>query len=74
MEVSEIISYFLVVLFPGVVVWIMKLQNQVADLKTSVAVNATKDLDTERRVLELTNKIDLLIESVNEIKRELASS
>lgn len=73
MEVTEIISYFLTVLVPGMLVWNMKIQAQIGDLKTAVAVNSSKDEVLEAHVLKMEEKLDKLIESVNAVKEQVAT-
>lgn len=72
MEVTQIISFFLSVLFPGMVVWVMRLQGQIAELKTSVAVNTSKDVQLSEHVLKMETKLDEISKSVAYIREEIA--
>lgn len=73
MQITEIISYLLSVLLPALFVWIMRLQAQLGDLKTEVAVNSSKDSQLEAHVLKMEGKLDDLIGSLNEVKERLAT-
>ncbi len=72
MEISEIISYVLTVIVPGLAVWSNKIQHQISDLKTSVAVNTSKDEEMWVHVQKMEGKLDKLIDSVAEIREAIA--
>lgn len=73
MQVTEIIAYILSVVFPALFVWNMRLQGQIGELKTEVAVNSSKDQQLEAHVLKMEDKLDNLLASVNEIKEKMAA-
>ena len=73
MEVTEIIAYILSFLFPAMFAWNFRIQGQLAILQTAVAVNSSKDEQLEAHVLKMEDKLDKLIESINEIKEQMAA-
>lgn len=73
MEISEIIAYFLGVLFPAIFVWCMLLQKNIGGLETEIAVNKSKDEQLEAHVLKMESKLDALIVAVNTIREEMAA-
>ncbi len=74
MQVTEIIAYILSVVFPGLFIWNMKIQSQIGEIKTDVAVNSSKDKQIESNVLKMEDKLDELLASVNQIKERIAAT
>ncbi|NRA91240.1 MAG: hypothetical protein HRU26_00905 [Psychroserpens sp.] len=72
MEVSEIITYVLTILLPALGTWVNKMQHQIFDLKTAIAVNTSKDEEIWTHVQKMESKLDKLIESVSDIKQSIA--